>query len=103
MARLKDILDAINKIEKYSSQGNEEFEGNELIQIWIIHHLQIIGEAARTISGSFQKANPKIPWNQIVAMRNILVHDYLGIKLSEVWAVAKNDLPELKKYIKEIL
>jgi uncharacterized protein with HEPN domain len=44
--RLLDILEAIENIEKYASCGHEAFEHDELIQTWIVHHLQIIGEAA---------------------------------------------------------
>ena len=44
--RLADILEAINKIEKYSAVGRGAFDSDELIQTWMIHHLQVIGEAA---------------------------------------------------------
>ena len=40
--RLQDILDAIAAIERYASQGRQAFDNQELIQIWIVHHLQII-------------------------------------------------------------
>jgi len=45
--RLRDILDAIDRVEQYVEKGREEFEQNELLQIWIVHDVQIIGEAAR--------------------------------------------------------
>ncbi len=48
--RLRDIQEAINKIEKYAVQGKEEFFANELIQSWILLQLQIIGEAARSMN-----------------------------------------------------
>jgi len=59
--RLKDILDAITRIEKYTTQGREAFEESELIQIWVIHHLQIIGEAAARLGKDFHAAHPEIP------------------------------------------
>jgi len=46
--RVEDILEAIGKIEKYAKGGRKQFEGDELVQVWILHHLQIIGEAARS-------------------------------------------------------
>ena len=49
--RLQDILDAIAAIERYASQGRQAFDEQELIQVWVIHHLQIIGEAASSLSG----------------------------------------------------
>jgi uncharacterized protein with HEPN domain len=45
--RLRDILEAIERIERYTSKGREEFMQDELIQTWVVHHIQIIGEAAR--------------------------------------------------------
>jgi uncharacterized protein with HEPN domain len=46
--RLRDILEAIDRIEKYSVCGREAFERDDLIQNWMVHHLQIIGEADAT-------------------------------------------------------
>jgi len=101
--RILDILEAIDKIEKYAGQGRRAFEKDELIQVWVVHHLQVIGEAAGRLSEDFRSKMPHIPWAQIVAMRNILVHTYFSADLEEVWSAAENDLPELKKAFKEIL
>jgi uncharacterized protein with HEPN domain len=43
--RLRDIYEAIVRIEKYTQHGHTDFDQNELIQTWVIHHLEIIGEA----------------------------------------------------------
>ena len=48
--RLRDILEAIGRVQHYVQKGREEFDQNELHQVWIVHHLQIIGEAARGLS-----------------------------------------------------
>ena len=48
--RLQDILEAIAQIEKYAAWGLEAFERDELIQVWMVHHLQIIAEAVRSLS-----------------------------------------------------
>ena len=85
--RLLDIQEAIERIEKYAAQGRETFDHDELIQTWILHNLQILGEAARAISAGFKEQHPEVSWQQIAGMRNILVHDYFGIDASIVWAV----------------
>ena len=51
--RLLDILEATERIEKYAGQGRDVFERNELIQTWMVQHLQMIGEAARSLSTEF--------------------------------------------------
>ena len=60
--RLQDIVEAAEAIEKYSARGRETFEKDELIQTWILHHLQIIGEAARGLSPSFREQHPDEIW-----------------------------------------
>lgn len=52
--RLMDILEAIERIEKYTIHGRDTFEHDELIQTWMVHHLQIIGEAARALPDNFR-------------------------------------------------
>ena len=101
--RLLDIKETIERIEKYAVQGWKSFEDDELIQNWIVHHLQILGEAARSISSEFKNNHAEIPWKKITGMRHILVHDYFGIDLDVVWSVIENDLPSLKKQISCLL
>ena len=101
--RLFDIKESIERIEKYAHRGRETFEKDELIQNWIIHHLQVIGEAAARVSEDFQERSPQVPWAKIVGMRNILVHDYFGVDFDVVWTVVERDVPELKVQINELL
>lgn len=102
-SRLQDILEAVGRIEKYAAQGREVFERDELVQTWIVHNLQIIGEAAGKISPGLQARHSEVPWRQIVAMRNILVHDYFIVDLQEVWTAVTTDLPDLRTKIQSIL
>lgn len=99
--RLKDILEAIEKIEKHASKGREVFENDELVQVWMVHHLQIIGEASSKLSASVREQYQDIPWPEIVAMRNLIIHAYFGIDLDEIWATVINDLPKLKKGLRK--
>jgi uncharacterized protein with HEPN domain len=69
----------------------------------MIHHIQIIGEAASKLTPAFRKTHPRVSWPQIITMRHVLVHDYLGIDLGEVWAVVERDLPTLKKQVGGII
>jgi len=101
--RLRDILDAIAKIGRYAARGREAFEQDELIQTWILYHIQLIGEAAARLGKSFHDSNPEIPWAQIVAMRNVLVHEYFGVDLEEVWRTVEKDLPVLKHQIEALV
>ena len=101
--RLLDIQEALQNIFKYSIRGKYAFETDELIQSWIIRHLQIIGEASSQISDAFRDNHPEIPWPKIIGMRNILVHNYFGIDTAIIWATIENELPDLKNHIEKIV
>ena len=74
--RILDMLEAIENIERYARKGREAFEGDELIQTWVVHHLEIIGEAASKLGARVRTAHSEVPWPQIVAMRNIIAHEH---------------------------
>jgi uncharacterized protein with HEPN domain len=101
--RLRDVLEAIERIERYAARGRDAFEGDELIQSWFVRHLQIIGEAARTLPQDVRNHAPEIPWPKIVGMRHILVHDYFEIDAGAVWEAVERDIPELKRHIQAML
>jgi uncharacterized protein with HEPN domain len=59
--RLRDVLEAIERIERYVARGREAFESDELVQSWFVRHLQIIGEAARALPPEVRDRAPDIP------------------------------------------
>jgi uncharacterized protein with HEPN domain len=101
--RLLDILEAIAQIENERAKGKDAFEASALIQTWMVHHLMIIGEAARAIDPASKQNYPTVPWRQIAGMRNILVHDYFRINHAIVWETVEMHLPRLKTEIQMIL
>jgi uncharacterized protein with HEPN domain len=101
--RLRDIREAIHRIQEKLPASKGEFTGSDLLQVWVLYHIQVIGEAANGVSPGFRKEHPAIPWQDIIAMRHLLVHQYFGIDLDEVWNTAKHDLIRLEKEITTIL
>jgi uncharacterized protein with HEPN domain len=77
--RLEDIAEAIDRILERTVVGREAFERDLMLQVWVVHHLQIIGEAARTLSKEFLAAHPDPVWSQSIGMRNIIVHHYFEV------------------------
>jgi uncharacterized protein with HEPN domain len=65
------------------------------ISVWLIHLVQVIGEAARQVSREFTDTNTEVPWANIIGMRHKVVHDYLGVDEDIVWQVVTEDLPRL--------
>lgn len=100
--RVSDILEAIGKIKARIASRADEFLQDEMVQVWVIHHLQVIGEAARGVSQSLRDDHPEVPWAEIVALRNILVHEYFGLNMHQVWTMTQKDLPKLEVQIERI-
>jgi len=101
--RFLDMIEAIQRIEKYASRGRQAFVSDELIQTYIVHNLQILGEAAAKVSANQQSQYVDLPWPKMVGMRNVLVHNYFNIDLDIVWQVVESELPSLKEKINRIL
>ncbi len=102
-SRLQDILDAIGHIESEAVKGKAVFDSSPLVQVWMVHHLLIIGEAVRGIDPTVRNRYPFVPWRQIAGMRNILVHDYFRINREIVWETVERHLPALKADVQQIL
>jgi len=71
----------------------------KLLQNWFVRHLQIIGEAARLLPQDVPSPASYMPWSEIIGMRPILVHNYLGIDTQGVWDAVELDLPSMKEKI----
>lgn len=100
---IEHILNNIKDIEKFSKRlKKEDLRKNILKQKAIIKSIEIIGEAVSNLSSEFKNKYSKIPWRDVIGMRNKLIHQYFGIDLEIVWKTIKEDVPELKKQINEI-
>ncbi len=101
---IKHILGAIDKIGEYSKGlTKKQFLGKSLVQDAIIRQIEIIGEASKLVSDKTRSKNAKIPWRDIVGMRDKLIHAYFGVDLDAVWETLKKDIPFLKKEIKNLI
>lgn len=99
---LSDILNAIDRILARTSAGWASFDTDEMLQVWVLYHLQILGEAARRLSAEF-RAHPDNVWGQAVGLRNILAHHYFEIDKREIWRVVEHDLGSLRAKVAGLL
>jgi uncharacterized protein with HEPN domain len=101
---LEDILEAIGKIRTYTTGMTVEIftADNKTIDA-VIRNLEVIGEAAASVPADFQVEHPEIPWEDMRAMRNVLIHEYFGVSVPIVWDTVKRDLPPLAADIVKVL
>ena len=97
------ILESIERVEEYTSEGLEQFLADRKTQDAVLRNLQILAESTRRISTELKMAHPEIDWRGVSGFRNVLVHDYLGVNLITVWGIIEGPLKELKKKISEVL
>ena len=101
---LSDIIEASGQVGDFiAGIGFDQFQQSELIRSAVVQNLTIIGEAAGRLSPAVRSRAPEVPWPQIVAFRNILVHAYFGIDWNEVWISAKDRCPVLREQVARIL
>lgn len=100
---INHIENCISKIEQYTKNISEEqFSKTEIIQDAVIRNFEIIGEATKKLSKDFKDTYFNVPWKDIAGMRDVLIHDYLGVDIDAVWQTVKINIPILKKDIEEI-
>ncbi len=91
------ILGFVKRVEQYTTGlTKEEFLTNFMVQNAVTRNIETIGEACSKVSKRTKEKFLEIPWSDIVAMRNILIHKYFRTDSETVWNVVQHDLPELK-------
>ena len=100
---LEHILECIGKIKKYTEKGRDAFMGDEMAQDATLRNLQILAESTQRLSDDIRSTQPEVPWREIAGFRNVLAHDYLGIKLDRIWETCQTGLPQLKIAVEAML
>jgi uncharacterized protein with HEPN domain len=103
-AHLWDMLDAARAVQEFvACRSFSDYLADRMLRGAVERHLEIIGEAANRVSPSFREARPEIPWQRIVAQRNVLAHEYGEIEHTLVWRVATIRIPELIQQLQGLL
>lgn len=92
--RLKHMLEASKAALKHlARKKRKDLDINRTVLSAVVRELEIIGEAANSISVTVRKKYPEIPWKQMIAMRNRLIHAYFDVDHDIVWVTTKDYLP----------
>lgn len=96
---LLHISESLERIEEYVADGREAFLADRKTQDAVLRNLQTLAESSQRLSEPLKASRPEIDWRGIAGLRNILVHDYLGISLSRIWEIVEVFLPQLKSVV----
>lgn len=101
--RLQDILMAIEAIERHLINDQATFISDEMLQVWYLRHIEIIGEDSTRLSPGIRERYQEIQWREIIGMRNMLIHGSFDVDWEAVWQIVQRDLPLLKINIQYII
>jgi uncharacterized protein with HEPN domain len=101
---LEDISGAISDIRSFvQGMSTEAFMADKKTQNAVVRSLEITGEAAGKIPKDVQDRYAEVPWEEIIGMRNRLIHEYFGVDLEIVWQTVREDLELLEVAVKTML
>ena len=100
---LHHMLERCHRITRFIGPGREAFMASEELQDAVIRNVEVIGEAAKRVSVEARGRLASLDWKSVCGMRDVLIHDYIGVDLEEVWNVASARIPELQAVLEQFL
>jgi uncharacterized protein with HEPN domain len=102
--RLREVFDAARRVSRFTvGKTFEMLEQDEVYAFALLHAVQVVGEAASKVAQDTQRRLLQIQWREMIAMRNIIVHDYLTTRYDMLWEAATVDVPILIAHLEAIL
>ena len=87
----------------HAGMSQEAYEADSKTQRAVERNLQIVGDAAHKLSAKLKEANSDVPWDDVYAARNVVVHHYFGVNQKILWDILQEDLAPLLKRVQELL
>ncbi len=99
--RLLDIHDNLVKVRTHAT--SRATLDDEVLSAAIHRWLEIVGEAAPSLSDDLRREHGEVPWRRVVALRNRLIHGYGDVDPNLLWSIIERDVPELERQVAEVL
>lgn len=104
IVRLRHMLDAASEAIAFTrGKSRKDLDTNRMLALSLVKEIEILGEAASRVTIEGKTQTPNLPWQDIIAMRNRLIHAYFDIDLDIVWDTVTNELPALVLELNKIL
>lgn len=103
-ARLGHMLDAARMVVKLvHGKSRQAVQRDEVLMLALVHLLEVLGEAAKAVSGEVRRQAPTIPWRDLAGTRDRLIHGYFDVDLDIVWQIVTRDLPPLIEALERLV
>src|SRR5580658_3074923 len=99
---LDEILSRCRLIREFTAYGKVAFLNSRESQEATYRCFEVMGEAARRLPISLHKEWPKVPWKEMMNLRNDLIHDYDQVIPEEIWKAVEYKLPVIEKTISRV-
>ena len=100
---LIQMLERAERIFEYTEGGQDHFLRDRKTQDAVLRSFEVMGEAAKRVPESIRSQAPEIPWKRLAGFRDVLIHQYEGVDLGEVWKRVSEDLPPLVQSLEILL
>ena len=97
------IGECIDRILRYTVGGRDAFLGDSMVQDAVTRNLQVLAESTQRLSDAVKVRRPEVDWRAVAAFRNVVVHDYLGLDIPQIWSIVERDLRPLKQAVEAAL
>jgi len=98
-----ELCEDINYLKDRFGNSYEDLITDKAYQLAVSMVIIDLGESANKLSEDYLEKHPQVPWRDIIGMRNIFAHNYMGINFIELWDTMEEDIPELHKMLERIL
>ena len=97
------IGECIDRILRYTVGGRDAFLRDSMVQDAVTRNLQVLAESTQRLSDGVKARRPEVDWRAVAAFRKVVVHDYLGLDIPQIWAIVERDLRPLKQAVEAAL
>jgi len=101
--RLADMLEALERIRGFSSEGRTPFLTDPKTQEAVAYELLKLGEAASRLSPALHRAHPRVPWSHLIELRNEIVHEYFRVDPDTLWEFVETELDPLERVLRPLI
>ena len=96
---LEALRSSLDKGRKLVDLGRQRFDEDWIVQDAAINTVIQLAEEAKRLPSSFRDEHEEIPWRKLIAMRNIVTHEYSDVDISTVWEVIEDNFPDVERSI----